>query len=133
MNRIAIVPFTNLSSERVVDGRRIADLYFSELQKIPGFQVLPVGVTESAIQDNNLSLDSPDDIIKLADLLDVDAIVFGAVTEYSAYYPPRLGLQVSWYSVDEHQFWPGLPIDPMLRKTTNQAFRDSRSWLRKSE
>ena len=48
MTRIAVVPFLNLSSERAVDGRHFAELYFSELQKVPGFQVLPVGVTEVA-------------------------------------------------------------------------------------
>lgn len=130
MSRIAIVPFTNLSSEQVVDGRRISDLYFSELQKIPGFQVLPIGVTEAAIQDHQLEISGPEDVIKLADLLDVDAIVFGAITEYSAYYPPRLGMQVSWYSVEQHTFWPGIPIDPMLRKERNEAFKESRSWFK---
>jgi hypothetical protein len=115
MRRVAIIPFINLSDERAVDGRRFAEMYFSELQKTPGFQVLPVGIVDSAIHDMGLNLNNPAEIPKLAEMLDVDAVVIGAVTEFSPYYPPRLGLQVSWYVTKTQQFVPGIPIDPHLR------------------
>ena len=48
LETVAIAPFFNLSQERTVDGREFALDYYSELQKVPGFEVLPVGVTERA-------------------------------------------------------------------------------------
>ncbi len=118
LTTVAVVPFFNLSAERSVDGRRFAQAYFTELQKTPGFQVLPTGVVEQAIYDNQLEMSNPDDALKLADLLKVDAVVVGAVTDYSPYYPPRVGLQVSWYSPRPWTFQPGLPIAEDARKAS---------------
>lgn len=114
MTTVAVAPFVNLSAERVVDGRRFALAYSAELQKIPGYQVIPVGVTEQAMVDLKIDLDSPEDAVKLAKSLGADAIVIGAVTDYTPYYPPRIGLQVSWYSPEPHRFSPGIPTDPQL-------------------
>ncbi len=122
--RVAIAPFINLSSERAVDGRRFAEAYQTELQKIPGFQVIPVGVVDSALHDHQLNLDSPEDLARLADILDVDAVCLGAVTEYSPYYPPRLGLQISWYTTRTPEFIPGIPLYP--------AEKRSRKWSGKT-
>lgn len=114
MTTVAIVPFLNLSAERAVDGRRFALAYQAELQKVPGYQVLPVGVAERAAIDLGLDLGGPDDALRLAKELGVDAVVVGAVTDYNPYYPPRIGLQVSWYSPKAWLFSPGLPLDPRL-------------------
>ncbi len=110
LTTVAVAPFLNLSHERSVDGRRFAFAYQAELQKVPGFQVLPVGVTEQAISDLGLDLDGPDDALALAKELGVDAVVIGAVTDYNPYYPPRIGLQVAWYSPKAWQFVPGVPV-----------------------
>jgi hypothetical protein len=114
MTTVAVAPFVNLSAERVVDGRRFALAYHAELQKIPGYQVIPVGVTEQAMVDLGIDLDGPDDALKLAKALGADAIVVGAVTDYTPYYPPRIGLQVSWYAPEPQRFSPGIPTDPQL-------------------
>lgn len=100
LTTVAIVPFYNLSQEpnQVVDGRRFALSYYAELQKTPGFEVIPVGVAESAMLQHDLDLRNPDDALKLCQLLKADAVVVGAVTDYDPYYPPRIGLQVDWYS-----------------------------------
>lgn len=120
-SKVAIVPFFNLSDERAVDGRRFASAYFAELQKVPGFEVLPTGIAEQAIYDHGLAMDNPDDVLKLAGILDVDAVVIGAVTDYSPYYPPRIGLKISWYSPRPWAFFPGLPIDAGLRDEWRHA------------
>lgn len=111
LTTVAVAPFFNLSAERAVDGRRFALAYYTELQKVPGYQVVPVGVVEQVIYDEQLEMNNPDDVLRLADLLGVDAVVVGAVTDYSPYYPPRVGLQVSWYSPKEWEFVPGIPTD----------------------
>ncbi|WP_417378637.1 hypothetical protein [Gimesia sp.] len=110
LKTVAVVPFFNLSQEPDVDGRRFALAYFSELQKVPGFQVLPLGVAEVAMVENQLQMNNPDDVLKLAKILNVDAVVIGAITDYSPYYPPRIGMQVSWYSPHSQEFIPGMPL-----------------------
>lgn len=100
LSKVAVAPFFNLSTEPTVDGRQFALAYFNELQAIPGYEVIPVGVVEGAMQDYNLSLDTPQDAQKLAQLLRVDALVIGAVTDYQPYYPPRCAMQVEWYAAD---------------------------------
>jgi hypothetical protein len=115
LSTVAVAPFVNLSAERAVDGRRVALAYYAELQKTPGFQVVPVGVVEVAIVQNRLDLQNPDDVLKLAQILDVDAVVIGAVTDYSPYYPPRIGLNVDWYAPRGIAFHPGPPVDPLAR------------------
>jgi hypothetical protein len=100
MTTIAVAPFFNLTQEpnSVVDGRRFALAYYSELQKTQGFEVIPVGVVEATILEHRLELQNPHDALKLCELLNADAVVIGAVTDYEAYYPPRIGMQVDWYS-----------------------------------
>ena len=99
LSTVAVAPFFNVSHERAVNGRRFALAYFTELQKTPGFQVVPVGVAEQAILDYGLRMDNPADAVRLAEILEVDAVVVGAVTDYDPYYPPRIGLQVSCWGI----------------------------------
>jgi hypothetical protein len=49
LSKVAVAPFFNLSSEPSVDGREFALAYFNELQLVPGFQVVPIGIVEQAI------------------------------------------------------------------------------------
>ncbi len=112
LESVAVAPFFNLSQERTVNGREFALAYYSELQKVPGFEVLPVGVAERAIIDNGLTMESPDDALKLARILGVDAVVIGAVTDYNP-YSPRVGLKVAWYSPKQWLFLPNAPEEKL--------------------
>jgi hypothetical protein len=98
LSKVAVVPFFNQSDEPTVDGREFALAYFAELQAVPGFEVVPLGVVEEAIIDEQIDLSTPAGVRRLADVLEVDAVVVGAVTDYSPYYPPRCGLRVEWYA-----------------------------------
>ena len=100
LTKVAIAPFFNLSTEPTVDGRQFANAYFHELQAIPGFEVVPVGTVEEKARELNLSLANPVEVRKLAEALEVDAIVIGAITDFSPYYPPRCALQVEWYTAN---------------------------------
>ncbi|WP_339731944.1 hypothetical protein [uncultured Gimesia sp.] len=130
LKTVALVPFFNLSQESDVDGRRFALAYYAELQKVPGFQVLPLGVSEVAMVEHQLQMNNPDDVLKLAKILNVDAVVIGAITDYSPYYPPRIGMQVSWYSPHSQEFTPGLPLlteERHAKKTVlDQLFKSDR-------
>lgn len=109
LQKIAVAPFFNLSTEPTVDGRHVALAYFNELQNIPGFEVIPIGVVEKTLEAQQMTLNGPTEARKLAQLLDVDAVVVGAVTDFSPYYPPRLSLQIEWYSANPnfHPIPPG--------------------------
>lgn len=102
VTRVAVAPFFNLSEEPKVDGRQFALAYYNALQSVPGFEVIPVGQVERAMRDNNIGLNSPEEARRLAQMLGADALVVGAVTDYSPYYPPRCGLRVEWYAANPH-------------------------------
>jgi hypothetical protein len=108
LSKVAVAPFINMSSEPTVNGRQVAMAYYNELQAIPGFEVIPVGVVETAMKEQGIGLSGPADAYRLAKFLKVDAIVIGAITDYSSYYPPRISLNVEWYAAN-----PGFhPIPP---------------------
>jgi hypothetical protein len=109
LSKVAIAPFFNQSDEKTVDGRKFALAYFTELQAVPGFEVAPLGVVEEAILANHVDLSHPGEARRLANILGVDAVVIGSVTDYSPYYPPRCGLRVEWYAANPgfHEIPPG--------------------------
>jgi hypothetical protein len=109
LNKVAVVPFFNQSNEPTVDGRKFALAYFAELQAVPGFEVVPLGVVETAIVENQVNLANPGEARRLANILGVDAVVVGSVTDYTPYYPPRCGLRVEWYAANSgfHEIPPG--------------------------
>ncbi len=109
LSKVAVAPFFNLSDEKTVDGRRFALAYFAELQSIQGFEVVPLGVTEEAIIQHHVDLSKPSEARRLANILGVDAVVVGSVTDYTPYYPPRCGLRVEWYAANPgfHEIPPG--------------------------
>jgi hypothetical protein len=100
LSRVAIAPFANQSDEPTVDGRVVAMAYFAELQSTPGFEVVPLGVVEEAIIANRIDLSGAGEARRLAKILGVDVVVVGAVTDFSEYYPPRVGLRVEWYTAN---------------------------------
>ncbi len=109
LNKVAVAPFFNQSDEPTVDGRKFALAYFAELQAIPGFEVVPLGVVENAIIEHQVDLSRPNEARRLANILGVDAVVIGSVTDYTPYYPPRCGLHVEWYAANPgfHEIPPG--------------------------
>jgi hypothetical protein len=109
LSRVAIVPFFNQSDEPTVDGRKFALAYFAELQSVPGFEVVPVGVVEEAIIAHSIDLSQGGEARRLGRILGVDAVVIGSVTDYSSYYPPRCGMRVEWYATNPgfHEIPPG--------------------------
>ena len=108
LSRVAVAPFFNHSAEACVDGNQVALAYFNELQTTPGFSVVPVQRVAQEMAANGITLANVEEVRKLARILDVDAVVVGAVTDFTPYYPPRLGMQVEWYSAN-----PGFhPIPP---------------------
>ncbi|MEX0818288.1 MAG: hypothetical protein WD070_01810 [Pirellulaceae bacterium] len=109
LSRVAVLPFYNQSDEPTVDQDQVAIAYYNELQAIPGFEVVPVGVAKQLVVASGISPSTPQDFQQLARIMEVDAIVVGSVTEFTAYYPPRMGLSVRWYAANPsyHPIPPG--------------------------
>ena len=100
LSRVAVAPFFNQSDEETIDTRLFSLAYFAELQETPGFEVVPLGVVEEAVIRHRVDLNGPGEARRLAHILGVDAVVVGAVTDYSPYYPPRCGMRVEWYTAN---------------------------------
>src|SRR3954469_9088187 len=102
--KVAVLPFFNQSAEPTVDGEAVAMAYYNELQAIPGFEVMPVGVSKQMLAASiNMTGREPrggEEFQRLARQMGVDAVLVGSVTEYSPYYPPRMGLSVDWYAAN---------------------------------
>jgi hypothetical protein len=100
LSKVAILPFYNQSREPTVDGDSIAIAYYNELQAIPGFEVMPVGAAKRFMESAGREPQSGADFQRLAKMMGVDAVIVGAVTEYSPYYPPRMAMSVDWYAAN---------------------------------
>ncbi|XZE36170.1 hypothetical protein SH501x_001727 [Pirellulaceae bacterium SH501] len=113
LSRVAILPFRNQSEEPTLSGSRVSLAYYNELQSVPGFEILPLGVVEQALmvyeqQKLGRPIATADDFQQFAQFLGVDAVLQGAVTDYTPYYPPRMTLKVNWYAAN-----PGLHPIPV--------------------
>lgn len=100
LHRVAVLPFYNQSAEPTVDGEEVALAYYNELQDIPGFEVMPVGVAKQLMIASGIEPRMGSDFQKLARAMGVDAVLVGSVTEFSPYYPPRVGIAVDWYAAN---------------------------------
>lgn len=108
LKRVAVVPFFNQSDFAQLNGAEVANAYRHQLQQIPGFEVLPIGVVDRYLAQNPIAVDRMPDFQQLARDLGVDAVIVGSITDFTPYYPPRMGLAVRWYAAN-----PGFhPIPP---------------------
>ncbi len=109
LHRVAILPFFNLSSDPTVNQDEVAEAYFNELQQIPGFEVMPPGVVKQVLVLQQVEINGTTDFQALARMLGVDVVIRGAVTEFSPYYPPRMGISVDWFAANPsfHPIPPG--------------------------
>ena len=101
---VAVLPFYNQSENPTVDTELVAEKYYAALQAIPGFEVLPVGVTKTQWMIYSQQHGEPvsgEDFQKLAESMGVEALVVGSVTDFDAYYPPRMAMTVHWYAANE--------------------------------
>ena len=105
ISKIAILPFRNQSQEATLSGARVSLAYYNELQAIRGFEIIPCGVVENQLAFFETEvlrhpIMAPVDFQKFAKHLGVDAVLQGAVTDYDAYYPPRITIKVNWYGAN---------------------------------
>ncbi len=103
LKQVAVLPFYNQSESPTVDGEAVALGYYAELQAIPGFEVLPIGVARNLWLEFARTYGEPrtgQEFQRLAQFMGVEAVVVGAVTDFDAYYPPRMAMTVHWYAAN---------------------------------
>ncbi len=105
ISKVAILPFRNQGQDPTLSGARVSLAYYNELQSIRGFEVIPCGVVENQLayfetQVLRHPIMTPVDFQQFAKHLGVDAVLQGAVTDYDAYYPPRITIKVNWYAAN---------------------------------
>lgn len=127
LTRIAILPFYNQSDEPTLSGRLVSTAYYNEMQSIPGFEVLPLGVVENALEAFGREPQMGSDFQEFARFLGVDAVLVGSITDYSAYYPPRLTLRTNWYAANPN-FHP-IPVGYGLPWGTSKE-KKIPSWIK---
>ena len=87
-----------------MDTELVAEKYYAALQAIPGFEVLPVGVTKTQWMIYSQQYGEPvsgEEFQQLAEYMGVEALVVGSVTAFDAYYPPTMAMTVHWYAANE--------------------------------
>lgn len=112
LTRVAVLPFYNQSDYPHLDGEQVAQAYYAALQQTPGFEVVPVGVVKRFLAGSQFEPRSAADFQGLAKSLGVDAVIAGAITDFTPYYPPRMGLAVNWYAANPcfHEIPPGYAL-----------------------
>jgi hypothetical protein len=132
ISKVAVLPFRNQSQEPTLSGARVSMAYYNELQAIRGFEVIPCGVVENQLnyfetQVLRHPISTPVDFQQFAKYLGVDAVLQGAITDYDAYYPPRMALKVNWYAANSG-FHP-IPVGYGLPWGTKKE-KDIPEWIR---
>lgn len=95
---LAVTVFMNQSGSDALDTVVVTDEFYTELQQVPGLEVVPVNRVLAAMDELHMpAVRSPDDAVRLADHLDVDGVIVGAVTRYDPYWPPIMGMAVQLY------------------------------------
>lgn len=96
---LAIVPFRNLSGSDDLDVMVMTDEFYAELQQVKGsLQVIPVNRVLATLNDLGMvNVDSPDDVMLLAETLGAEGVLVGTVTRYDPYPPPQIGITVQLY------------------------------------
>jgi hypothetical protein len=97
---VAVLPFSNQSEEPTLSGERVSLAYMNELQAVRGFEVLPLGAVKLKMAEFERPLARGEDFQAFAAYLGVDAVIIGSITDYDAYYPPRMGMKVNWYAAN---------------------------------
>lgn len=99
---VAVTPFLN-SANIDIDGIQAGEIFASELVKMKGMNVVRPKTLIEEVTANNLSVGTPEDLIKLAKRVKADAIITGIITEYNPYYPrKKVGMSIQMFSVKQN-------------------------------
>ena len=100
---VAILPFVDRTDElnhtlQQTDLRTIAERFANHLVGSETFStILYPQQALDILADTSYSMTRKDDLKEIGNLLDVDALIFGVIKQYSMYYPPRMSISMRFY------------------------------------
>lgn len=122
----AVAPLKNESGTSAVDELAVADALVARLSQVRGIRTVPVNRSLAAMRSTGISeVESPAQARRLAETLDVDAVVVGSITAWDPYRPPEIGLSLALYARSEAmRAEPGLNerVDPKAIQAAGRDF-----------
>ena len=98
--RVAVVPFNNKTNAAPgVDTGRLTEIFVSELQQVPSYEVVPLQEVREVLGNAAIDTNQPYLAYMVARAVHAQAVIVGDITEYDAYYPPRLGMHCEMYAM----------------------------------
>jgi hypothetical protein len=115
----AVAPLANESGTSVADAAMVSDALVNKLAEVRGLSVMPLNRTLAVMRQMNMdAVRSPAEARALAAAMGADALVVGTITAYDPYDPPRLGLTLGLFRVDNRG---GGGVDPVgLRSAASE-------------
>lgn len=96
---VVVSPVLNLCGSSDFDPLKVTDLVASEFLSYENVTVVPVNLALAELaRRGQVTVETPRDAAELATALGADATIVVAVTEYSPYDPPVIGLTMQWYA-----------------------------------
>lgn len=124
---VVVAPVLNLSNSSDWDPLTVSDWLASEMQHFPELTVIPVNRAAAALARwGKSAVESPADAIRLAQEFGADATVVAALTEYSPYDPPIVGIIIQWYA----ESTPELQIQRVFNAAMDRTRRDMDKYAR---
>lgn len=98
--RVAVVDFADKTNgAEGLNTAAITEIFASELQKIPTYEVVPVQEVREVLGPAKIDTNQPQLAFEIARAVHAQAIIIGSVNEYNAHYPPRIGLHCEMYAM----------------------------------
>lgn len=106
IRRVAVAPFSWYGGIKIPATKlqemmkEPGEVFATELDKFPGFEVIRPAIVEGAMEKHGISLRNggPQAALKLAEELEADAIIVGQITDCDPYRRPRLGVALQMFS-----------------------------------
>jgi hypothetical protein len=123
--RVAVVDFVDKTNgAEGADCRRITEVFASELQKIPTYEVVPVQEVREVLGPLRIDTNQPQLAFELARAVHAQAIIVGSVNEYNAHYPPRMALHCEMYAMVTGEPDAVVQMPPIEMDKDRQPLRD---------
>ncbi len=95
----AITPLLNETGTSLADGVRFADHLVNQFEQIEGITVLPLNRVLAAMSANGIeNVTSIGETIMMINVLKVDGLIVGTLTNWDPYEPPKIGAKIQLFS-----------------------------------
>jgi len=125
----AVAPMRNESGTSLADGIALADRLAQQLAKIERIRVLPVNRVLEAMDAAGIAhVETLDDAMRLAAILNVDGLLVGTIASWDPYEPPKIGATVQLYWRVSRDGAPVLDTRALTRAPTGHAIGETRRY-----